>query len=119
MESSIIYLSILMHTYIIQKKNKIHEMDYNNKFIQSLFKFKEFYTHFKKNRRTIKYIPEYIPDILVENTQHHSNNNNIFFCAALKNNRQVCPSIVKKNSVYCHRHYKQSITSNMEKNLKS
>jgi hypothetical protein len=115
MESSVIHLSILMHTYIIQKK-KIHEMDYNNKFIQSLLKFKAFYTNLKKNRRTIKYIPEYIPDTIVENTQNTqniSNNNNVFVCAALKKNRQICPSIVKKNSVYCHRHYKQLyITSN-------
>ena len=92
-------------------KNQTSDIYFQNKLQKSINKYKISMQRIKNKRpRTIllptltKAIPTYKNTSCthtrqVTSTKVHNK------CSLLKKNGQPCPSVLKKNSIYCHRHH--------------
>lgn len=76
---------------------------YNEKLKKSIERYRVRMNMIKKNRSKIVYLNE------CNNVQNTSKTMNIRVCKAKKKNGEVCPSIVKKNSEFCHRHFQMFV----------
>ena len=81
-------------------------IQYNEKLKKSIQQYRNRMDIVRKNRSKIIYLNEYI---INKNT---SKETNIKVCKAKKNNGETCPSIIKKNSEFCHRHFQIFIIKN-------
>jgi hypothetical protein len=80
--------------------------DYNSKLKSSIDKYNAYMLHWKLNRPSICLLKSdfnYIRFTHSKNKKNDTKTKNV--CRAKKNNGMVCPSPVKKNFEYCHRHY--------------
>ena len=77
---------------------------YNQKLRKSIQQYRDSMNMYKKNRSKTIYLHEYKKNTkVVENSK---------VCKSKKKNGDMCPSIVKKNSEFCHRHFQIFIIEN-------
>lgn len=81
---------------------------YNEKLKKSIQHYRENVNEYKKNRSKTICLHEYKKNEKIEN---------IKVCKAKKKNGGICPSILKKNSEFCHRHFQIFIIENEIKKL--
>lgn len=81
-------------------------IQYNEKLKKSIQQYRVRMDIIRKNRSKIIYLNEH------KINQNNTKQTNIKACKAKKNNGEACPSIVKKNSEFCHRHFQIFIIKN-------
>ncbi len=77
----------------------MEHQQYNDKLKKSIERYRVRMASINKNRSKIIYLDEY------KNIKNTSKTTNIRVCKAKKKNGEACPSIVKKNADFCHRHF--------------
>ncbi len=90
-------------------KNQTPDIYFEKKLQKSINKYKISMQRIKNKRPRIIFLPNFTKALstckntntsrIITNTIAHNK------CSLLKKNGQPCPAVLKKNSIYCHRHH--------------
>ena len=83
------------------------QTDFETKLEKSIIKYKNSMRLLRSNRHQIIVLQTpLLKNPFIQPEEADVNNKKIKKCIKLKRNGEQCPSVLKKNSVYCHRHYR-------------